>query len=117
MTDQIQKVVEVSIAEGKLDQFQIVAQRFIGRVDASEPDTLRYEWFLSEDGAKCYILELYRDSQALLSHLANIRDLYAPLFEVAQITRIEVFGAASEEVKQAHIPGTVFHDYWAGTRR
>jgi quinol monooxygenase YgiN len=117
MRDQIQKVVEVSIAEGKLGEFKEVAARFIERVEASEPNTLRYEWFLSEDGGKCYILELYKDSEALWSHLANIRDLYAPLFELAQITRIEVFGAASEGVKNAHIPGTVFYDYWAGTTR
>ena len=107
--------LQLAVRDGRLGDFRSLMEEMVEST-RSEPGTRAYEWFLSEDGAKCYILELYRDSQALSSHLANIRDLYAPLFELAQITRIEVFGAASEEVKQAHIPGTVFHDYWAGTR-
>lgn len=76
-----------------------------------------YEWFLDEEQNTSYIIESYKDSQALLSHLANIRDLYEPFFEVAEITSIEVFGDSSEEVKQAQLAGTKFVSYWSGVLR
>jgi quinol monooxygenase YgiN len=117
MTQDIRKVVELTINEGRLDEFKQVANEFIQRVESSEPDTVSYEWFLDADGNKCYILEWYKDSQALLAHLDNIRDLYEPLFKVSHLTRIEVFGNPSLKVRQAHLPGTKFFDYWAGIRR
>lgn len=117
MTNHIRKVVEISITEGQLEEFKNVARIFIDRVNASEPDTLSYEWFLNDDGSKCYVIEWYKDSEALMTHLANIGDLYEPLFEVSEITRIEVFGDPSPEVKQAHMAGTKFMNYWAGVWR
>jgi len=117
MTQDIRKVVEVAIDEGRLDEFKQVANEFIQRVELSEPDTVSYEWFLDVDGNKCYILEWYKDSPALLAHLDNIRDLYGDLLEVSKITRLEVFGNPSIEVRQAHLPGTKFFDYWAGITR
>ena len=115
--DQISKVVEISINTGMVAEFKEVATRFIERVNASEPDTLSYEWFLDTEGSKCYILEKYRDSETLLAHLENVRDLYEPILALSKITRIEVFGDASEEVKEAHIPGTKFFQYWSGFTR
>lgn len=117
MTQDIRKVVEVTINEGQLDEFKRLANIFIKRVKSSEPDTVSYEWFFDTDGKKCYILEWYRDSKALLAHLDNIRDLYEPLFKVSRITRLEVFGNPSLEVRQAHLPETRFFEYWAGIRR
>jgi quinol monooxygenase YgiN len=117
MAQDIRKVVELTINEGKLDEFKQVANEFIQRVESSEPDTVSYEWFLAAGGKKCYILEWYRDSKALLAHLDNIRDLYEPLFKVSKITRLEVFGNPSLKVRQAHLPGTKFFEYWAGITR
>lgn len=117
MTDQIQKVVNVSIEEGRLDEFKEVANRFIERVKAGEPMTLIYDWFVDEESGRCCILERYENSEALLYHLANIRDLYEPLFEVCQITSVDVFGYASAEVRQAHISGTNFWEDWISPSR
>lgn len=117
MTGDIRKVVEISIFEGRLAQFKDIAAAFVERVKQLEPGTLGYEWYLSDDGSKCFVLEWYRDSEALMAHLANIRDLYAPLFEVCQITHIQVFGHPSEELRQAHLPGTHFLSPWIGVRR
>jgi quinol monooxygenase YgiN len=117
MGKEIRKVAELSISEGKLDEFKDVAVMFIERVKSSEPNTLSYDWFLNDDKSRCVILERYKDSEALMVHLANIRNLYGPLFEVAEISRVQVFGDPSEEVRQAHLPGTEFLDHWAGIAR
>ena len=113
----IRKVVQVSIYPGKAAEFQAAASKFIQRVESQEPDTLSYEWFLDEDHETCCILESYRDDDPLLYHLENIRDLYEQLFAVCEITRLQVFGKVSEEVRAAHIPQTQFYDLWAGVTR
>jgi quinol monooxygenase YgiN len=115
--NQIRKVVEISINQGKLAKFKEVSSQFIERVKTSEPDTLAYEWYFNEDQSKCYVIEQYRDSDALLIHMANIRHLYEPIFEVSEITRIEVFGDPSPEVREAHLEGTKYLNYWAGISR
>lgn len=117
MTSQIRRVVKVSINEGQLDEFKEVANRFIERVKAGEPRTLNYDWFVDDESGQCCILERYENSEALLLHLANIRDLYEPLFEVCQIYSIEVFGNVTEEIRKAHISGTKFWNDWLGLGR
>lgn len=110
----IRKVVEVVLQPGKVADFRVIASEFIRRVDAEEPDTLNYEWFLDRNQETCIILEDYRDSDALLFHLENIRDLYAQLFALCEITRLQVFGDVSAEVRSAHMPQTEFFDRWSG---
>lgn len=113
----IRKVVQVSINPGMAAEFQAAASQFIQRVESQEPNTLSYEWFLDENRETCCILESYRDDEALLYHLENIRDLYEQLFAVCEITHLQVFGKVSEEVRAAHIPQTRFYDHWAGVTR
>jgi quinol monooxygenase YgiN len=114
VTNKIRKVVEISINEGQLKKFKNAAGHFIERVKSSEPDTLIYDWYFNVGESKCYIIEEYKDSEALLTHLANIRNLYKSLFEVSEITRIEIFGDPSTEVRQAHMAGTEFLRHWSG---
>jgi len=113
----IRKIVEVSIKPGMADEFLEVANLFIQRVETLEENTLSYEWFLGENHETCCILESYRDSEALLTHLDNVRDLYDLLFAVCEITRLKVFGNASAEVRSAHLSQTQFYDYWSGFTR
>ena len=107
----IRKVVQVSINPGMTAEFQEVGSKFIQRVKTIEPHTLNYEWFRDEDHETCYILDMYRDDEALLYHLDNIRDLYEELFKVCVITRLQVFGKVSGGVGAALLPQT---DQWAG---
>ena len=113
----IRKVVKVSINPGMAAEFQAAASKFIQRVESQEPNTLSYEWFVDENRETCYILESYRDDDALLYHLENIRDLYEQLFAVCEITRLQVFGKVSNEVRAAHIPQTQFYDQLVGATR
>jgi quinol monooxygenase YgiN len=72
----IRKVFEVSIKLAMADEFLEVASKFIQRVAAREQYKLNYEWFHDETPETSSILEWYRDDEALLIHLDNIRDLY-----------------------------------------
>jgi quinol monooxygenase YgiN len=82
MTDYIRATAEVSIPHGKINEFKVLSAGIMHKVEANEPDTLSYEYFLSSDESKCYVVQLYKDSEAVLAHLENISDLASPLHEV-----------------------------------
>ena len=98
-------------------EFKSVARKFIQRVEAHEPHTLAYEWFLDEKQSSCIVLEAYQDNDALFNHLENIHDLYEQLFAVCEITRLQVFGNISEALKSAHLPQSEFYNIFSGVSR
>ena len=100
MEDSIRLVVEATVAEGKLDSFKRILSSAVERVRANEPNTLSYEFFFNEDESKCYGLEWYKDSEATIAHVANVGEILGRLFEVSQLTRMEVMGAPSDEAKK-----------------
>lgn len=118
MTDSIRAIAEYAIPEGKLDEFKRMAAEIIDEVRANEPNTLSYEWFLSKDESKCYVVQRYRDSEAVLAHLANIADLSGRLHEVAPLTGVMIFGSPSDELRQAlERVGPKVFEHWNGVTR
>lgn len=94
-------VVELTINEGQLDAFKKQAEGYIASVQAKEPETLTYQWYIAEDGTRCILHERFTSSEALLAHLANVGPSLPELFAIAPITRFEVLGSASDEVRAA----------------
>jgi quinol monooxygenase YgiN len=37
-------------------------------VEANEPDTIEYKFYLNNDGTKCIVHEIYRNSEAAIAH-------------------------------------------------
>jgi quinol monooxygenase YgiN len=54
MSDIVSWVLEVSIKPGQLDTFKALAEDLV-QSTRTEPGTLAYEWFLSEDNSSCHI--------------------------------------------------------------
>ncbi len=118
MTNYIRAIAEHSISEGKIDEFRKLAAEFIDRVEANEPNTLSYEWFLSNDETKCYVVQIYKDSDAGMAHLGNIADLMVPFHQVAPLTGLMIFGSPSDELRQALEPvGAKIFEHWNGVTR
>lgn len=118
MTDYIQANAELSISAGKIDEFKKLAAEMIKKVEANEPNIVSYDWFLSDDKSKCYVLERYKDSEAVLAHLGNIGEMMGPLLELAPITRLKLYGNPSDELRQAVEPfGPKVFEHWHGFTR
>jgi quinol monooxygenase YgiN len=118
MTNYIRAIAEVSIPEGKINEFRKLAAEIIDKVEADEPNTFSYEYFLSNDESKCYVVQLYKDSEAVMAHLGNISDLAGPLHEVAPLTGLMIFGSPSDELRQALEPvGPKIFEHWNGVTR
>ena len=104
MSGYIRTDVELSIKEGKLDDFKALVNTMIKMTDVNEPNTLVYEWYISEDGSECHLLETFKDSDAFMVHLGNVSHMFDTLFESATMTRAKIYGSPSAELRQALDP-------------
>ena len=92
---------EFTINDGGLDTFKELAAGYAASVEANEPNTTTYQWYLAADGSKCLLHEEFTDSGALMQHLANVGPSLPDLLAVAPVTRVEVFGIPSDEAREA----------------
>jgi quinol monooxygenase YgiN len=97
----ISYVVQWAIKDGQLEAFKSKADGFIEAVKAKEPGTLAYQWWIAEDGRHCLLHETFESSEALLTHLGNVGPSLPDLLEIAPASRMEVYGDASPDVREA----------------
>lgn len=82
-----------SVAEGKLEAFKALSERFVEQTRA-EAKVLYYGF--SFDGHLAHCREGYADAEGLLAHLDNVAGLLREALELAQLTRLEIHGAAAQ---------------------
>jgi quinol monooxygenase YgiN len=70
----------VKIREGELEGFKRQAAEIMRQVREKDTKTLRYDWFISEDGTRCEVREAYVDADAVLEHSQHIFEARAKLF-------------------------------------
>ena len=94
-------IIQLNINPGQLDTFKGMAQDISSNVEANEPLTNGYEWYISDNGEICYVAECYPDSDALLNHLKNEEDVLGPLLDIAPLSEMLVFGSPSDTALEA----------------
>ncbi len=118
MSADVQFVLELAIAEGETEKFRACAQAACALVEATEPTTVAYRWFLNADETKCYILEWYPNAEVIPAHLALVGPVLKDMLAVAKITRFEVFGDLSGAAEEALAAvGAANYRFWAGFTR
>ena len=98
--NEIQMIARLAIHEGKLEEFKVHAAECMRAVRERDSGTLQYDWFLNEAQAECVVLEAYRDSEAVLEHIANLGATMRAILTVCDWT-FEVFGSPSAELVEA----------------
>ena len=102
MSDNVFWVIELTIKLGELDNFKALMKDMVEATQADEPNTLNYEWFISEDNKSCHVYERYEDSAAVMTHLGNVREKFSERFmATVDPARMMVYGNPSDEVKEA----------------
>jgi quinol monooxygenase YgiN len=96
----IRGIARLKIHPGKLEQFKHLAAACMASVRRKDSGTLQYDWFLSGDASECIVYERYRDSDALLEHLANLGDTMGALLEVCSISG-ELLGTPNAALSKA----------------
>ena len=109
---------ELSIREGKIDDFKAIVNTMIEMTDVNEPNTLVYEYCINEDGTECHLLETFKDSDAFMVHLGNVSRMFDTLFESATMTRAKIYGSPSAELQKALDPlGVQYFVHFNGVTR
>ena len=118
MSSHIVTDFQLSIKEGKFDDFKAIVNTMVEVTDVNEPNTLVYEYHINEDGTECHLLETFKDSNAFMVHLGNVGHLFDTLFESATMTRAKIYGSPSAELQQALDPlGVQYFTHFNGVTR
>ncbi len=89
----------MTVRKGKLDGFKRQAAECIRQTKEKDTKTLRYDWFLSNDGTECEIREAYESAEGLVEHRMHIGEALDILFsEFADDHAVSVFGEPSAEL-------------------
>ena len=88
---------EFAIEQGKIEEYKKLIQEMSRMIEANEPDTINYQFYLNKD-----VHETYVNSEAALAHNNGVasRTILPKIFSLAKISRFEVYGNPSEELQK-----------------
>lgn len=94
--------VEFYIEHGKKEEYKKLIKEMSKMVEANELDTINYQFYLNKEETKCIVHETYVNSEAALAHNDGIasRTILPKIFSLAKVSRFEVYGDPSEELKK-----------------
>jgi quinol monooxygenase YgiN len=96
----LQITARFQIHHGQLSAFQKLAEECLAIVQAKDKATLQYDWYFDHAQTECVIRETYPDSDALLTHLSNLGEVFGKLLALGDFSA-EVYGQPSAELLQA----------------
>ena len=99
---QIEFRAEFTIEEGKIEEYKKLVQEMSRVVEANEPDTINYQFYLNRDGTKCIVYETYSNSEAVFAHINGVasQTILPKIFNVSKISKFEVYGNPSKELQK-----------------
>jgi hypothetical protein len=80
--------------------------------------TLRYDWFINEDGTECEVHEAYLNEEGLFEHNMHVMEARAVLFrDCAFDHRMTAFGEVSQQLRDLstkHAGGITVYSFLQG---
>lgn len=73
-------MARLTVREGELDGFKRQAAEMMRQTREKDTRTLRYDWFLSDDGTECEVREGYVDADGLIEHAHHVAEAREELF-------------------------------------
>jgi quinol monooxygenase YgiN len=100
--NEIRFKVELAIEGSKIEEYKKLVQDMVRVVEANEPDTINYEFYLNKSETSCVVNETYANSEAALAHAKGVasQTILPKIFEISRITRFDVYGDPSEELQK-----------------
>jgi quinol monooxygenase YgiN len=100
--NQIHFRAELTIKEGKTEEFKKLIQDLSKVVEANELDTIEYQFYVNGSETKCIVHETYRNSEAAITHNNGVasQKILPRIFNISKITRFDVYGNPSEELQK-----------------
>jgi len=108
------------VQPGQLDGFKRQASELIRITREQDTKTLRYDWFITEDGAECEVHEAYVSEDGFFEHNAHVLEARTILFrDFAFDHRMTVFGDVSQRLRDLtvrHAGGITVYTFLEGLR-
>ena len=108
----------LKIRPGQLDGFKAQAAELIRITRERDTKTLRYDWFIKEDGTECEVHEMYVNEQGLVEHNQHVMEARAVLFrDYAFDHRMIAFGEVSQQLRDLtnkHAEGFAIYAFLEG---
>lgn len=90
--------VEFTAHDGQREAF-IVAAKALAAAAATEPGTLRYDWYQHDDPERFVVLEEYVDAAAAFAHNEHCEQLLVDAFALAEMTALQLHGDITPELQ------------------
>ena len=108
----------LKIRPGQLEGFKAQAAELIRITQELDTKTLRYDWFIKEDGTECEVHEAYVNEEGLFEHNMHIMEARAVLFrDYAFDHRMFAFGEVSQQFRdltKKHADGFAIYAFLEG---
>src|SRR5215510_14590543 len=94
----------LKIRPGQLEGFKAQAAEILRITREQDTKTLRYDWFIKEDGTECDVHEAYLNEQGLFEHNMHVLEARTVLFrDFAFGHQMTVFGEVSQDLRDLSI--------------
>ena len=92
-------IARFKMNEGKVEEFKRLSAQAMEIVKTKDTGTLRYDTYFNEDESECVVLEMFRDSQALIDHAQNLEEVSAEILAIVAVVHGELLGEPNEEIR------------------
>jgi quinol monooxygenase YgiN len=108
----------LKIRPGQLEGFKTQAAEIMRLTRELDTKTLRYDWFIKEDGTECEVHEAYMSEQGLFEHNMHVMEARAVLFrDYAFDHQMTAFGEVSSQMRDLaarHAGGMTVYSFLQG---
>jgi quinol monooxygenase YgiN len=89
------------VLPGQEEAFKQTVSKVVAAV-AQEPGTMAYEWSMRADGKTFDVVEIYQDSNAVVTHVKDVGSKFgSELGKTQKTLRLAVYGNPDAEAKKA----------------
>lgn len=87
------------IRPGQLEGFKAQAAEIMRLTQERDTHTLRYDWYINEDGTECEVHEAYENEEGLIEHNQHVLEARNILFrDYAYDHRMTAYGEVSPQL-------------------
>lgn len=108
----------LKIRPGQLEGFKAQAAELLRITREQDTRTLRYDWFIREDGTECEVHEVYLDEAGLFEHNQHVMAAREVLFrDYAFDHQMTAFGEVSAQLRDLtarHAGGLAVYSFLQG---
>lgn len=108
----------LKIRPGQLEGFKAQAAEIMRITREQDTKTVRYDWFIKEDGTECEVHEVYLNEEGLFEHNMHVLEARTVLFrDFAFDHRMTVFGEVSQQLRDLtikHAGGITVYSFLQG---